>query len=58
LQVTDTTEKSIKETLDDAERVLVLRALDDHGGKKGLTADKLGISRHALKRRIKKLGIE
>ena len=57
-QVTATTEKSIKETLDDAERVLVLRALDDHGGKKGLTADKLGISRHALKRRIKKLGIE
>jgi two-component system response regulator AtoC len=56
--LTKPTEKTIKDTLNDAERVLVLRALDDHDGKKGLTAEKLGISRHALKRRIKKLGLE
>lgn len=49
---------TIMDSLADAERHLVLRALLEHDGKKGLAAEKLGISRHALKRRIQKLGIE
>ncbi len=49
---------TIKDSLEDAERELVQRALREFDGKKGLTAEKLGISRHALKRRIQKLGIE
>jgi DNA-binding NtrC family response regulator len=51
-------ENTIKDTLADAERDLVLQALVENDGKKGLAAEKLGISRHALKRRIQKLGIE
>lgn len=49
---------TIKDDLAEAERDLVQRALRECGGKKGLAAEKLGISRHALKRRIQKLGIE
>lgn len=49
---------TIKDTMADAERDLVRRTLNECGGKKGLTAEKLGISRHALKRRIQKLGLE
>jgi DNA-binding NtrC family response regulator len=52
------TENNIKDTLAEAERDLVLQALLENDGKKGMAADKLGISRHALKRRIQKLGIE
>ncbi len=50
--------ESIVEGLEVQERKLVLKALRESGGKKGLAADKLGISRHALKRRIQRLGIE
>lgn len=50
--------QTIKNQMEIAERDLVLKALAGCGGKKGLTAEKLGISRHALKRRIQKLGIE
>lgn len=39
------------------ERNLVLDALYKSGGRKGLTADQLGISRHALKRKMQKLGL-
>jgi two-component system response regulator AtoC len=49
---------TIMDSLADAERNLVLRALLEHDGKKGLAAERLGISRHALKRRIQKLGIK
>jgi DNA-binding NtrC family response regulator len=49
---------TIMDSLADVERNLVLRALLEHDGKKGLAAEKLGISRHALKRRIQKLGIK
>ncbi|MGH1485495.1 MAG: sigma-54-dependent transcriptional regulator [Cellvibrionaceae bacterium] len=49
---------TIKDALADAERDLVQRALRECHGRKGLAAEKLGISRHALKRRIQKLGIE
>jgi two-component system response regulator AtoC len=49
---------TIKDAINNAERELVQRALGECNGKKGLTAEKLGISRHALKRRIQKLGLE
>jgi DNA-binding NtrC family response regulator len=49
---------TIMDSLANTERNLVLRALLEHDGKKGLAAEKLGISRHALKRRIQKLGIK
>lgn len=49
---------SINDTLEIAEKDLILRVLNECKGKKGLTAEKLGISRHALKRRIQRLGIE
>ncbi|MEB8432679.1 sigma-54 dependent transcriptional regulator [Cocleimonas sp. KMM 6892] len=52
-----TSPDSIKEAMDDAERDLVRRALIECDGKKGLAAEKLGVSRHALKRRIQRLGL-
>ncbi|WP_422419526.1 sigma-54-dependent transcriptional regulator [Pseudomonas sp. GZD-222] len=44
--------------LERAERDLVNDALSRSAGHKGLAADLLGISRHALKRRLQRLGIE
>ena len=49
---------SIDTTLADAERDLLLSALQQCGGHKGRAADHLGISRHAFKRRLQRLGIE
>ncbi|MBR7888075.1 sigma-54-dependent Fis family transcriptional regulator [Marinomonas sp. A79] len=40
------------------ERELILSALRKNGGRKGLAAEQLGISRHALKRRIQRLNID
>lgn len=40
------------------ERELILNALSNNGGRKGLAAEQLGISRHALKRRIQRLNID
>jgi len=40
------------------ERELILKALNECHWRKGIAAQKLGISRHALKRRIQKLGLE
>lgn len=40
------------------ERELIVEALRQSGGRKGQAAERLGISRHALKRRIQRLGIE
>lgn len=48
---------SIEESIMAVEKNLVLDALRKSGGKKGLTADHLGISRHALKRKMQKLGL-
>ncbi len=48
---------SIRATLADAERELVLGALRECGNHKGEAADRLGISRHAFKRRLQRLGI-
>ncbi len=51
-------ELSINATLAQAERELLLSALRECGGHKGQAADRLGISRHAFKRRLQRLGIE
>lgn len=48
---------SLDTTLASAERDLILAALRDCAGHKGHAADRLGISRHAFKRRLKRLGI-
>lgn len=49
---------SIDFSLAQAERELLLSALRECGGHKGQAADRLGISRHAFKRRLQRLGIE
>ena len=46
------------DAIETRERELILQALQETGGRKGLAAERLGISRHALKRRIQRLGIE
>jgi DNA-binding NtrC family response regulator len=49
--------RSIEAELEASERALVLSALDQAGGHRGRAASVLGISRHALKRRLQRLGI-
>ncbi|MFC5303023.1 sigma-54-dependent transcriptional regulator [Azospira restricta] len=49
---------SISDALADAERDMLLAALREHAGHKGKAADSLGISRHAFKRRLQRLGIQ
>ncbi len=48
---------SIEESMHSVERSMIQDALLKCGGKKGITADYLGISRHALKRKMQKLGL-
>ncbi len=48
---------TIEERLSSKEREVIQKALSDSGGKKGLAAETLGISRHALKRRMQRLGM-
>lgn len=48
---------SIEESMDAVERTMIQDALLKSGGKKGVTADRLGISRHALKRKMQRLGL-
>jgi DNA-binding NtrC family response regulator len=49
--------QGIQHSVEDHERVLIEQALNEVGGRKALAADKLGISRHALKRRMQRLKI-
>ena len=49
---------SIGDALACTERELLLAALRENGGHKGHAADTLGISRHAFKRRLQRLGIQ
>jgi two-component system, NtrC family, response regulator AtoC len=49
--------RSIDAELEDSERTLVLSALRQAGGHRGRAASQLGISRHALKRRLQRLGL-
>jgi two-component system response regulator AtoC len=53
-----TSERTIADRLEDAERGLLDDALREAGGHKGRAAEILGISRHALKRRLQRLGRE
>lgn len=55
--VTPILDGSIEDRLAETERNIIHSALQETGGHKGATAEKLGISRHALKRRLQKLGI-
>lgn len=48
---------SIEDSMDNVERSMIQDALVKCRGKKGLAAEKLGISRHALKRRMQRLGL-
>ena len=48
---------SIEESIDSVERNMIQDALLKCGGKKGIAAERLGISRHALKRKMQRLGI-
>jgi two-component system, NtrC family, response regulator AtoC len=48
---------SIEAMLEDTEREILMRALRAANGHKGHAADALGISRHALKRRLKRVGM-
>jgi two-component system response regulator HydG len=51
-------ERTISDQLESAERALLTSALRDAEGHKGRAADLLGISRHALKRRLQRLGLD
>lgn len=48
---------SIEESMHSVERTMIQDALLKSGGKKGVTAERLGISRHALKRKMQKLDL-
>ena len=48
----------LQDRLDTTERNLVRDALDQADGHKGRAAEILGISRHALKRRLQRLGLQ
>jgi len=48
---------SIEESMDNVERNMIQDALIKCQGKKGLAAERLGISRHALKRKMQRLDI-
>jgi transcriptional regulator of acetoin/glycerol metabolism len=47
----------IEAQLESAEREILARALRVAGGHKGKAAEALGISRHALKRRLQRVGL-
>lgn len=49
---------SIKESILSVERNLVQEALAKSRGRKGVAAERLGISRHVLKRKLQKLGLK
>ncbi|MEP0520154.1 MAG: sigma-54 dependent transcriptional regulator [Hyphomicrobiales bacterium] len=48
---------SIEESMDGVERTMIQEALLKSGGKKGMAAERLGISRHAMKRKMQRLGL-
>ncbi|MGB0683194.1 MAG: sigma-54-dependent transcriptional regulator [Magnetovibrionaceae bacterium] len=47
----------LEQSVEAYERDIIERALQEHDGRKGLAAEALGISRHALKRRMQRLRV-
>lgn len=50
--------ETIADQIQHVERDLIRDAMTKARGRKGVAAEKLGISRHALKRKIQKLGLQ
>mgnify|MGYP005840345073 CR=1 FL=1 len=48
---------SLEAQLEETEREMIRQALEQTGGHKGRAAEQLGISRHAFKRRLHRLGL-
>jgi DNA-binding NtrC family response regulator len=48
---------SLEAQLEETEREMIQQALDQSGGHKGRAAEQLGMSRHAFKRRLHRLGL-
>ncbi|MGM0571323.1 sigma-54-dependent transcriptional regulator [Marinobacter sp.] len=48
---------SLEQQLEDTERQMIRQALNQTGGHKGKAAEQLGMSRHAFKRRLQRLGL-
>ena len=53
----DSTARDLADEVNERERQIIQEALDMAGGRKILAAEWLGISRHALKRRMQKYGL-
>ncbi|MFT6916316.1 MAG: two-component system response regulator AtoC [Motiliproteus sp.] len=51
-------EADYRGAVEDRERQLIMEALKESGWRKGIAADTLGMSRHALKRRMQRLDLE
>lgn len=51
------TTTSLEQKLEHTERQMIRQALDQTGGHKGKAAEQLGMSRHAFKRRLQRLGL-
>jgi DNA-binding NtrC family response regulator len=49
--------RTLREMTDDAERVLIRRALDHHQGNVTATADALGLERSHLYKKMRALGL-
>ena len=54
----NSSQTSYDEQVESKEKEVILQALSSAQGKKGLAAEKLGISRHALKRRMQRLNLD
>jgi DNA-binding NtrC family response regulator len=50
--------ETLRDTLDRIEAWLVRRALEHNGGRRALTARKLGVTREGLYKKMKRLNIE
>lgn len=56
--VTEPHPTSLEQRLQNTEREIMLDALAGSGGHKGRAAERLGLSRHAFKRRLQRLGLD
>jgi DNA-binding NtrC family response regulator len=49
---------TLRDALDRVEAWLIRRALEMHGGRKAITARRLGVTREGLYKKMKRLGVE